>query len=200
MAPFAGLVRDTRGNFYGTTYYGGGYVCEFAGCGTVFEITREGEEKVLYSFQGADGSHPAASLVLGTQGNLFGTTEYGGAFGYGTVFELSPFGVETVLHHFTGGADGGFPQASLVRDRQGNLYGTTYLGGSTTGVCVSVGCGVVFKITPSGEEDVLYNFAGYPNDGSNPVAGLVLDALGNLYGTTVTGGESASGVVFKITP
>ena len=140
--PYAAtLVRDTKGNLYGTTEWGGAF-----NAGTVFEITKAGAEKVLYSFNGPpDGWQPFAGLVRDTAGNLYGTTAFGGAYGYGTVFKIAPSGTETVLYNFTGGADGANPWAGLVRDKQGNLYGTTAYGGN---INCSGGCGVVFKVTP----------------------------------------------------
>jgi uncharacterized repeat protein (TIGR03803 family) len=192
--PIGGLVRDGNGNLFGTTYYGGTSICQIAGCGTVFEITAAGEEKVLYSFAGGiDGRQPAGGLVLDRHGNLYGTTEGGGPFDYGTVFKVTPSGAETVLHLFTGGADGGQPLAGLVRDKKGNLFGTTRSSGAT-------GFGTVFKITPSGVEKVLHSFSGNGEDGAYPYAGLVMDSQGTFYGTTLSGGLYGAGVVYKIVP
>ncbi len=114
----------------------------------------------------------------------------GGASGYGTVFEVTPDGTETVLHSFTGGTDGSYPAAGLLRDAKGNLYGTTTGGGSD-------GYGTVFRVTMTGTETVLHSFTG--SDGYYPIAGLVKDANGNLYGTTEFGGSHGSGTVFKVT-
>jgi len=156
---------------------------------------------VLYSFMGStylgpDGGFPYGSLVQDSAGNLYGTTSYGGV-GAGTVFMVDPAGDETVLHRFNGGAtydggtsyDGIHPQAGLLRDEAGNLYGTTEYGGLTigNGPCDGEGCGTVFMIDTTGQETVLYSFAGLP-DGAYPYAGLVRDAAGNLYGTTTYGG------------
>jgi uncharacterized repeat protein (TIGR03803 family) len=134
--PAAGLVRDASGNLYGTTRYGGQY-----DSGTVFELASADRETVLHSFgsQG-DGAYSVGGLVRDAAGNLYGTTGWGGAYGYGTVFKLSKAGKETVLHSFAG-SDGKFPYAALVRDAKGNLYGTTYAGGAS-------GRGTVFKLTP----------------------------------------------------
>ena len=138
-------------------------------------------------------------------GNLYGTTPYGGdltcpigSLGCGAVFELSKSGQETVLHTFTGGTDGAFPlYESLIRDSAGNLYGTTLYGGDLSCNSYGYGCGVVFKLSPAGEETVLHTFAGGA-DGEGPVAGLVQDSSGNLYGTTAGGGAHNYGTVFKI--
>jgi len=150
--PYAGLVFDQRGNLYGTTLYGGAYLC----CGVVFRLTQEGKETVLHSF---NGGYPYAGLVFDQKGNLFGTTYYGGTFkvgwctyGCGTIFKLTPKGKETVLYNFCaqGGyncTDGRHPYAGLVFDQKGNLYGTTVAGGADYESCGS-GCGVVFKLTP----------------------------------------------------
>jgi uncharacterized repeat protein (TIGR03803 family) len=191
--PAAGLVRDAQGNLYGTTYLGGA-----SGVGTVFKLeSKTGKETVLYSFTGTggDGANPHASLVWDAADNFYGTTYNGGAYDYGTVFRLNKAGKETVLYSFTGGSDGAYPLAGLVRDAAGNLYGTTVLGGVG---CDGVGCGVVFKVAKAGKETVLYSFTGYPDDGAEPWAGLVRDAAGNLYGTTFTGGASNYGTVFKV--
>jgi uncharacterized repeat protein (TIGR03803 family) len=140
QTPYAGLVRDTSGNLYGTTLNGG-----TSGAGTVFQVSAAGQETVLHSFCSlndcADGQLPYAGLVRDSAGNLYGTTYQGGTDLHGTVFELDPTGKLTVLYSFTGGADGGNPWAGLLRDSDGNLYGTTYYGGAD-------GFGTVFKIAP----------------------------------------------------
>jgi uncharacterized repeat protein (TIGR03803 family) len=207
--PLAGLVRDVAGNLYGTTQYGGSSTACQDGCGTVFELSSTGTETVLHSFVGnpTDGWQPLAGLVRDAAGNLYGTTSQGGTgtcqggacFFPGVVFKLSPSGTETVLYNFKGGADGNFPSAGLIQDPAGNLYGTTTFGGATSASCPN-GCGVVFKLSPCGSGfKVLYSFTGGA-EGSEPQAGLVRDGAGNLYGTTVSGGASGVGVVFKLTP
>lgn len=190
--PGAGLVRNAKGNLYGTTYQGGS-----SGNGTVFEVTPAGTEMVLYTFRGrTDGANPEAILVLDNKGNLYGTTYQGGSSGNGTVFKVTPAGTETVLYSFSGGADGENPEAGLVRDTKGNLYGTTAYGGAS-------GYGTVFKVTPAGMETVLYSFTGEP-DGATPEAVLVRDKQGDLYGTTYYGGmascSSGCGTIFEVTP
>jgi uncharacterized repeat protein (TIGR03803 family) len=206
-SPYAGLIRDSAGNLYGTTLGGGA-----CGNGTVFMLNKTGKETVLYSFTGgADGAGPFAGLVRDAAGNLYSTTIDGGSssacqgHACGVVFKLDESGNETVLYSFNGGADGEYPYAGLVRDAKGDLYGTTAFGGG--GGCPNYfsGCGTVFKLDATGEETVLYSFTGTGGDGAYPYAGLVLDAAGNLYGTTAQGGtyacnygENGCGTVFKL--
>jgi uncharacterized repeat protein (TIGR03803 family) len=190
MNPSGGLVAGKSGTFYGTTNGGGS---SRAHGGTVFQISRNGTEKVLYSFQdGPDGSQPAGGLVVDPQDNVYGTTPFGGTFTLGNVYRVSPQGVFTVLYSFSRGGDGAVPVSGLVRDSQGNLYGTTSEGGAFN-------LGTVFMLTPSGAETVLHSFSGGA-DGAVPAASLVLDNGGNLYGTTIEGGPSNVGVVFMLAP
>ena len=206
--PAPGVIPDNKGNLYGTTTGGG-----VAGDGTVFELTKDHTETVLYSFSGPpDGEIPFAGLVRDAAGNVYGTTPYGGRAtpcpsqivydGCGTVFKLAPSGQETLLYTFTGGTDGGVPYSDLIMDPKGNLYGTTSQGGSPIGCGGApefVGCGVVFEITTAGKERVLYTFNG-GTDGAAPYGGL-LYSKGALYGTTTAGGtEFNCGTVFKVTP
>jgi uncharacterized repeat protein (TIGR03803 family) len=185
------LIRDANGNLYGTTVLGGAS----CNCGTVFKVDATGKETVLYVFTSGngntDGRNPGAGLVRDGAGNLYGTTVNGGRSGKGTVFKVDTTGKETVLHSFAGtGGDGANPYASLVRDAAGNLYGTTFLGGT------SCNCGTIFKVDATGKETVVHSFTGL--DGEYPLAGLVRDSAGNLYGTTTGGGTSGYGVVFKL--
>jgi uncharacterized repeat protein (TIGR03803 family) len=156
--------------------------------------------KTLHKFTGGrDGALPIAGLIFDQAGNLYGTTAQGGTKGWGTVFKVTRAGVESVIHSFNpDGGDGGFPEASLISDLAGNLYGTTGNGGSNGGY------GTVFKLTPQGDgswkETVLYSFEFDGKDGVGPYAALVFDPAGNLYGTTVSGGSNAYGTVFKLTP
>jgi uncharacterized repeat protein (TIGR03803 family) len=190
--PFAGLILDAAGNLYGASNTGGDLTCN---CGTVFEIDASGSESVLYRFTGGtDGSFPVTgNLIRDSAGNLLGTTGSGGAFGQGAVFKIHPDGTETTLYSFTGKSDGGSPFCNLIRDGNGNLYGTTSGGGTFR-------FGTVFKIDSQGHESVLHNFAG-GSDGESPMAGLVLDSKGNLYGTTAAGGvigKYGYGTIFEI--
>jgi len=196
--PIAGLIRDEAGNLYGTTAFGGFLNCAGTGCGVVFKLDPAGNETVLHSFTWPDGAFPVAGLVQDNEGNLYGTTQGGGAFNEGTVFKLDTAGLVTVLHSFTGGTDGAIPQeAGLVQDKAGNLYGTTSLGGNL-GCYAPSGCGVVFKLDPAGAETVLHRFTWL--GGVFPFAGLVQDKAGNLYGTTTDGGASGFGTVFTLAP
>jgi uncharacterized repeat protein (TIGR03803 family) len=215
-----GIVLDSQGNFYGSTEYGGLVSCGPAqrpliSCGTVFKLDASGHETVLHKFTAleGDGMVPFGSVMRDGEGNLYGTTNWGGDprcdpggeyFGCGMVFKLDPSGHETVLHTFEGAGqgDGSSPEARLVQDGLGNLYGTTANGGDAQ--CVphygEAGCGTVFKIDTAGHETVLHRFAGANNDGENPVRGLILDARGNLFGTTTFGGRYGYGTVFRVDP
>jgi uncharacterized repeat protein (TIGR03803 family) len=192
--PVAPLTTDTAGDLYGTTRDGGSNGCEFqVGCGTVFKLAAGGTETVLYAFTGGnDGAEPDGQLTFDEAGNLYGVTRNGGAAGDGVVFMLAPDGTETVLHTFAGGAtDGVWPQ-SVLRDKKGRLFGATQAGGAYND-------GTVFELDPNGKMKILHSFTG-GSDGKQPVAGLVRDKSGNLYGTTIWGGPENVGTVFKIAP
>jgi uncharacterized repeat protein (TIGR03803 family) len=211
---YTGVIRDQSGDLYGVTDAGGEY-----GGGTVFELDSAGEETLLYSFAcGADGCGPDSVLLADDAGNLYGTTEEGGndqcgGYGCGVVFELSPHSdgswTQSVLYVFCSlskCADGSLPwRGPLVRDANGNLYGTTMWGGSSP--CNGSGCGVVFKLDTTLKETVLHSFADEP-DGAYPYSGLAIDSSGNLYGAALQGGDlnckigngQGCGTVFKITP
>ena len=202
------LLVDADQTIYGVATTGGAH-----GLGTVFRIAHlpNGTWKLttLYSFQGdPDGVFPYGGLVRDPAGNLYGTTYYGGAEGDGTIYRLAPGKdggwTETVLWSFTGGDDGAYSIAHLVRASSGTLYGTTSEDGSP-----GCGCGTVFALSPpvSGpfaskrwHMHVVHQFEGTPDDGAYPYNGLVADPAGHLYGTTVHGGEDDDGVVFEITP
>lgn len=207
--PSSGLIVDAAGNAYGTLFQGGG----FGGAGAVYQLSPTSGYHVIYVFHGhPDGRHPQGNLVLDSAGNLYGTTVNGGAkscpngfAGCGTVFELSPptnggAWTETLLYSFKGGKiDGANPQAGVVFDPSGNLYGTTAYGANQSCQGTGPGCGTVFELKPSQSgwtETVLYQFSG----GGNPFGGLVLDGSGKLYGTASTGGPRGGGTVFELSP
>jgi uncharacterized repeat protein (TIGR03803 family) len=248
--PQAGVIFDSTGNLYGTTTGGGS-----SGWGTVYKLDSTGHETVLYNFtNGSDGSIPVSGVTLDSAGNLYGTAATGGVhsgFGYGVVYKLDYRGIYKVLYSFTFGLDGGEPLGGVTLDSAGNLYGTTWSGGPPSGdfpgvvyrvdpttghetvvypftgfadgggplgtlifdlgniygvtqyggqgPCPFFGCGVVFELDPTGHETVLYRFTG-GSDGSEPLAGVIRDSAGNLYGTTVFGGAAGEGVVYKVTP
>jgi uncharacterized repeat protein (TIGR03803 family) len=206
--PLAGLVQGIDGNFYGTTYYGGsgnGGNCfdgESYGCGTVFQITRQGTLTTLYSFCAdancTDGSYPYATLLQGNNGDFYGTTALGGTGvckgGCGTVFQMTPNNILTRLYSFCHQTDcGQLPLAGLVEATDGNLYGTTELGGSFNS-------GTLFEIVPQGAS-TLHSFCAHTrcSDGKYPDGGLVQATDGNFYGTTAGGGGYKNGgTVFRL--
>jgi len=192
---YAGLVQAANGDLYGTTAEGGANCFPYACLGTVFKITTGGTLTTLYSFCSqsgcADGYEPFAGLVQAANGDLYGTTYFGGASGAGTVFKITPSGTLTTLYSFSDGQT----YAGLVQAADGDLYGTTYSGGANGG-------GTIFKITPSGTLTTLYSFCSQSGctDGEHSRAGLVQATDGDLYGTTVNGGANGDGTIFKITP
>lgn len=199
------LARDSQGNLYGMTYYGGDNSCA---CGIIFKIDTTGHETTLYSFTdtNGDGTNPRGGVILDGKGNLYGTTQSGGdincdpGYGCGTVFKFDlKTSKEKVLYRFTGGSgDGANPYGSLVEDTAGDLYGTTGSGGNDCGGTSN--CGTVFELDQTtGKETILYKFTGTNGDGYAPDSALVLDKKGNLYGTTPYGGNNSdSGIVFKV--
>ena len=205
------VILGSDGALYGTTAVGGANSCLGQGCGVVFKLARGADgkwrETVLHNFAGSDGQGPVGPLVFDNGGNLYGATVYGGPscsqLGCGVVFELvrgdGNKWTFKVLHDFAV-TDGANPYAGLIFDSKGNLYGTTSYGGNTN-ACTG-GCGVVFELAPDGKgnwaETVLHEFAG--EDGVGPVAPLLFDSAGSLYGTTQYGGDHASGTVFRLSP
>ena len=219
------LIFDAQGNLYGTTFYGGPTNCN-TGCGFMYELTPTASgpwtETLLHMFGvGSDGENPSGPLVMDKSGNFFGTTSAGGTGNAGTVFELSPasaggwsYNLIFNFDHTRGATTGEFPQGGLIADAQGNLYGTTICGGS--GVlqpgwtpCESFGYGNVFELSTSAAggwtQKVLFTFFGVKN-ASFPTNPLLLDAAGNIYGTTAFGGNAqgvadwTEGTAFKLTP
>ena len=193
QGPESGVIRDSAGNLYGTTYYGGAYTR-----GTVFKVDTSGTETVLYSFCSTqncpDGNHPYGGLIRDAAGNFYGGAAGGGAYDNGVVFKLDTSGTETVLHSFAGGPRDGVGCSGLVFDKAGNIYGASSGGGPYSQ-------GVVFKLASSSgwPETILYTFSGGDN-GGNPDASVILDTKGNLYGTTCCGGAYDVGVVFRLKP
>src|SRR5579859_2686158 len=190
QGPYGALIHDSVGNLYGATAFGSTY-----GFGNVYRLDSGGVETTLYSFKGGtDGEYPQGRLARDAKGNLFGTTEEGGAntcstcnYNFGTVFKVDPNGVETILYNFGGFPDGELPQSDVVEDLAGNIYGTT---GSPTP-------GIVFKVSQAGQETILYSFLD-STDGGYPGKGLVRDANGNIYGTVGGGGAFNYGGVFEL--
>lgn len=201
--PQAGLTIDASGNLYGTTLYGGTHHTDpnANSGGTVFKVDSAGNATVLYSFCAqancADGYFTYAGVTLDASGNIYGTTTSGGASDYGTVFKLNSAGTYSVLHNFCSQAncaDGGIPEAGLIVDASGNLYGTAYAGGAKS-------AGTLYKLDSTGNFTVLYTFCSATNcsDGAAPLTSLIKDASGNLYGTTSSGGGGyGAGTVFKL--
>jgi uncharacterized repeat protein (TIGR03803 family) len=192
--PVSGVRFDAAGNLYGTSSFGGAN-----GLGAVYKLTRSGSgwtEAVIYNFQGAnDGQNPVGGVVPDAAGNLYGTTFFGGANGGGTVYKLSPSGggwTLTTLYSLSGG---GGPYNYLTFDAAGNIYGTTNRDGA-------IGDGSVFKLSPNGGGWTFTDLYDFTNgtDGGFPYGSVAVDAHGNIFGTTSSGGSNNQGVVFEITP
>ena len=183
-APLSGVIRDSDGKLYGTTSNGGA-----ANGGVVYRLDAAGNYTVLFNFPGE--SNPFfAGVIRDRDGNLFGTTPNGGAANSGFFYKVDAAGDETALFNFPGGHGGRYPYAGVIRDPDGNFYGTTGYGGTA-------GAGVVYKLDTAGNETVLYNF---PRGlgGANPTAGVIRDSAGNLFGTTDYGGTAGAGVIYKL--
>jgi uncharacterized repeat protein (TIGR03803 family) len=188
--PYGNLVLASDGNFYGTTAGGG-----VNGEGTVFKLTPQGVETVLHSFDSSAGDayHSVSGLLQASDGNLYGTSQGGGANNAGAVFKISLQGVESVLHSFAGGSDGAGPTQGLIQGVDGSLYGTTGDGGSGA-------AGVLYKITLAGRVSIIYTFGQSYLDGEGPNCTLVQGSDGNFYGTTQRGGANFAGTIFEVTP
>ncbi len=200
--PAGGLFMDQSGIIFGAAQFGSDQRCGI-GCGSIFQLDQTGNLELLYKFTGgSDGGNPIGPLVQDADGNFYGVAQSGGKLscseqflfpgaGCGVVFKLSKSGTLTVLHTFKGGLDGAIPQAGLLLDADGNLYGTALSGGKTEH-------GTVFRIAKNGTYKVLHRFV--ESEGKNPNGGLVADPAGNLYGTTQLGGNDALGTVFQLSP
>jgi uncharacterized repeat protein (TIGR03803 family) len=189
---YGSLAQDKSGNLFGVTIFGGAY-----GEGNVFRLDTSGKVNVLHAFKGRpDGSTPESGLTLDNGGNLYGTTPYGG-YGPGTIYRLTTDGTETILHNFADGQnDGAYPYGGVTMDAHGNMYGTTNDGGSGG---MQQGPGIIYKLSANGKFKVLFHFdAG--DHGGYPAAAPALDATGNLYGTTITGGDFGEGILYKLAP
>jgi len=192
--PNAGVTFDDAGNLYGVvTYAGTSQNCGPSGCGNIYKITPAGAFTVLHNFNGDDGANPASDLVRDRKtGDFYGSTNGGGASGAGTIFRFTPDSAVTTLYAFGGGTDGYIPEGRLLRDRHGNIYGTTYAGGAES-------MGVVYRLSAKGKQTVLHSFGGGASDGAFPTnAGLAMDASGNLYGMTQFGGTSDWGTLYQL--
>ena len=194
--PYAGVIQDSAGNLYGSTSLGGDSNCTPGygyGCGVVFKLDTAGTETVLHTFSGSpDGTNPVGPVVRDMAGNFYGNSSYGGSSGNGTVFRIDTARTETVLYSFTGNSDGCYPWQGLVRDKAGDLYGTT-------SSCGSSGYGTIFKVNSAGAFTLLHSFTGRSSDGAYPYFGhLSMDKAGNLYGVTSGGGAHGNGVLYEL--
>jgi uncharacterized repeat protein (TIGR03803 family) len=191
---FSLLPDQATGLIYGTTFGGGNL--GFSGYGTVFLMSKAGigNDLVLHSFDLADGAYPQGDIAYDGVANLYGTTGSGGTRDCGVVWKLRNTGAYTVLYNFTCAPDG-YLAGSVVLDARGNIYGGTSEGGDAS-ACPFFGCGIIFKISPSGQETILHTF--HNTDGSTPNE-LMFDAQGNLWGTTAFGGTQDQGTIFMIT-
>ncbi len=188
--PEAGVIQDSAGNLYGTTWLGG-EVQDDCNCGVVYELNSSGTETVLHTFSGSsDGSLPVTPMIQDQAGNLYGTTFEDGS-AYGNVFKIDTAGNESVLYSFRYGPNGCHPAQGLIVDNSGNLYGTT-------SGCGSPGNGTIFKIDSAGSFSVVYSFTG--SDGAFPYFGhLTMGNNGDLYGVTAVGGAHNAGALYQLT-
>ena len=183
--PFGPLVQGNDGNFYGMAFGGVGN----NRYGLVFKVTGAGTFTILHAFNLTDGANPYSALVLGKDGNLYGTTFSGGSVGYGNIFKITPAGTLTVLHSFTPASDGGTPYGGLVQATDGNFYGAGYLGGTSNH-------GTIFRITPGGAFSTRYSFDG--THGGSPMITLLQHTTGILYGDTNVSGAHNTGVFYNL--
>jgi uncharacterized repeat protein (TIGR03803 family) len=192
--PRSGLVMDAAGNLYGTTPMGG-----TSNLGTLFRLAPDGTFTLLHGFAGGrDGAVPtAAALTLDSHGTIYGMTEQGGVANGGTAYRFRN-GKITILHSFGVGEDSYWPQSGLLMQPDGSLVGTASAGGGAG--CPYYGCGTIFRLAPDGTETILHAFAGDSSDGAGPTGTPVRDRMGNLYGTTWTGGGHNEGTVYKVAP
>lgn len=197
--PASALIQDGAGNLYGIADEGPG------GAGVVFKVSHQGQEELLFEFQGGLNTRnarvPSGGIRMDNAGNIFGTTLFGGPgrcqSGCGSVFRLDSAGALRVLHNFSGGADGSKPFGPLASDAEGNLYGVAQSGGALCPEAARTGCGTVFKLARNRELTVLHTFQG-GTDGATPQPGLLRDAAGNLFGSAAAGGTNGNGLVFRI--
>jgi uncharacterized repeat protein (TIGR03803 family) len=197
--PASPLIQDAAGNLYGIADEGPG------GAGVVFKVSPQGQQELLFAFQGGldtrNARVPSGGIRMDKAGNIFGTTLFGGPgrcqSGCGSVFRLDSTGTLRVLHNFSGGADGSKPFGPLASDADGNLYGVAQSGGALCPEAARTGCGTVFKLARNRELTVLHTFLGGA-DGATPQPGLLRDAAGNLFGAAAAGGTNGDGLVFRI--
>jgi uncharacterized repeat protein (TIGR03803 family) len=189
--PTGGLLLDKAGNLYGVTSQGGS-----PNDGVLFKVNPQGKETILHTFMGGvkDGKNPTyGSLIMDALGNLYGVTQEGGSANGGILYKLSKTGHLTILHSFAGGkTDGCNVLGTPFMDKAGNFYGTTSSCGTNT-------LGTVWKVNKYGREKLLHSFAGGTSDGEYPLSGVIVDASGNLYGSTETGGASNVGTIYEVT-
>ncbi len=206
VGPNSGLAIDAQGNLYGTTLTSSSYPYD----AYVFRLNQSGGawvETLLFDL-GYSGGSPG-SPILDSLGNLYNTTVGGGSYARGSAYKLTPtstgYWTQTVLHNFTlVNGDGGYPLGGMVFDSAGNLYGTTYSGGTNSGGCGGYGCGTIFRLKPTAKgqwsERILHRFNSPTTDGSEPYGGVVLDSAGDIFGTTTYGGSGGQGTLFEVKP